>query len=301
MARQERVRIFRSYPGYVSRASSASVAPVSHLALKCIGKNVKLQSCRGRRVKRSWRQSARTTGEQGRPQEAFVFSRSRGEPLLSIACVFCLSPNCVSYCLVSLSQYLVTAYPCIQNNRALSLLKPNAGSRRSVISSSSELLNHPSHLTNQAPASQPIHTLPPYTHNHYAELRIHRSCPRPTPGHGRPRLAQTSLLMSKILQLIHLFFVLTASRPHDQCERYLDVYTFTPSTRTGRTFLVSDAPCVRINSGDLLAVFDDDDVLTIPHDTLELPQKAYDEFSELSSRKGKRFDAVWASWKGKFR
>ncbi|KAH9995598.1 hypothetical protein BJV77DRAFT_1066295 [Russula vinacea] len=95
--------------------------------------------------------------------------------------------------------------------------------------------------------------------------------------------------------------VVQASRPHDQCERYLDVYTFTPSTGAGRTFLVSNAPCVRINSGDLLAVFDDDDVLTIPHDTLELPQKAYDEFSELSSRKGKRFDAVWASWKGKFR
>jgi hypothetical protein len=172
-----------------------SVAPRSEMYRK----NVKLQSCRGRRVKRSWRQSARTTGEQGRPQEAFVFSRSRGEPLLSIACLFCLSPNCVSYCLVSLSQYLVTAYPCIQNNRTPSLLKPNARSRRSVISSSSELLNHPSHLTNQAPASQPIHTLPSYTHNHYAELRIHRSCPRPTPGHGRPRLAQTTLLMFKTL------------------------------------------------------------------------------------------------------
>ena len=66
-------------------------------------------------------------------------------------------------------------------------------------------------------------------------------------------------------------------------------------------FLVSDAPCARIDSNDLLAVFEDDDALAIPHDTLELPQKAFDEFSELSSRKNRRLDAVWAAWKGKFR
>ncbi|KAF8498659.1 hypothetical protein F5888DRAFT_1802825 [Russula emetica] len=95
--------------------------------------------------------------------------------------------------------------------------------------------------------------------------------------------------------------VVQATRPHDKYEEYLDVYIFMPSSVSGRTFLVSDVPCARINSDDLLTVFDDDDVLTIPRDTLELPQKAYDEFSELSSRKGKRFDAVWASWKGKFR
>jgi len=95
--------------------------------------------------------------------------------------------------------------------------------------------------------------------------------------------------------------VVQATRPHDKCERYLDVYTFTPTSDSGRTFLVSDAPCARINSGDLLTVFDDDDAMTIPRDTLELPQKAYDEFSELSSRRGKRFDAVWSAWKGKFR
>ncbi|KAH9034669.1 hypothetical protein EDB84DRAFT_1486519 [Lactarius hengduanensis] len=92
---------------------------------------------------------------------------------------------------------------------------------------------------------------------------------------------------------------LSASRPHDESERYLDVYTFTPSSE--RMFLVSDAPCARIDSNDLLTVFDDDDALAIPHDVLELPQKAYDEFSELSSRKNRRFDAVWSAWKGKFR
>jgi hypothetical protein len=43
--------------------------------------------------------------------------------------------------------------------------------------------------------------------------------------------------------------------------------------------------------------------MTIPQDVLELPQKDYDEFSELSSSRkgGRRFDAVWAAWKGKFR
>jgi len=97
--------------------------------------------------------------------------------------------------------------------------------------------------------------------------------------------------------------VVQSSRPHDKSERYLDVYTFTTTNDAGRTFLVSDAPCARITSDDLLAVFDDeDDGLTIPHDVLELPQKAYDEFNVLSSRKNsKRFDAVWAAWKGKFR
>jgi hypothetical protein len=79
------------------------------------------------------------------------------------------------------------------------------------------------------------------------------------------------------------------------------VYTFTPSNDSGRTFLVSDVPCARIDSNDLLTVFDDDDgAMAIPHDVLELPQKAYDEFNELSSRKGRRA-AVWAAWKGKFR
>ncbi|KAI9511592.1 hypothetical protein F5148DRAFT_1170276 [Russula earlei] len=99
--------------------------------------------------------------------------------------------------------------------------------------------------------------------------------------------------------------VVQASRPHDMCERYLDVYTFTPSSDTrsnGRTFLASESPCARINSNDLLTVFDDGEGgLTIPHDVLELPQKAYDEFSELSSRKSKRFDSMWSAWKGKFR
>jgi len=97
--------------------------------------------------------------------------------------------------------------------------------------------------------------------------------------------------------------VVQASRPHDQCERYLDVYTFTPSSDrdSRRTFLVSAVPCARIDSNDLLAVFEDDDALTLPRDVLELPQKAYDEFSELSSRRGRRLDAVWAAWKGKFR
>jgi hypothetical protein len=95
--------------------------------------------------------------------------------------------------------------------------------------------------------------------------------------------------------------VVQASRPHDKCERYLDVYTFTPSSDSGRTFLASDAPYARINSNDLLAVFDEDeDVMILPRDVLELPQKAYDEFNELSSRKSRR-SAVWAAWKGKFR
>ena len=107
--------------------------------------------------------------------------------------------------------------------------------------------------------------------------------------------------LSVVFQVTHLFFVFffPASRPHDKCERYLDVYTFTPSSE--RMFLVSDAPCARIDSNDLLTVFDDDDALAIPHDVLELPQKAFDEFSELSSRKNRRLDTVWAAWKGKFR
>jgi hypothetical protein len=97
----------------------------------------------------------------------------------------------------------------------------------------------------------------------------------------------------------------TATRPHDKCERYLDVYTFTPSPSSdnGRTFFASDVPFARIDSNDLLTVFgdDDDDAVTIHRDVLELTQKDYDEFSELSSRKVRRLDAVWAAWKGKFR
>ena len=129
----------------------------------------------------------------------------------------------------------------------------------------------------------------------------------------RVMVVQGQLPPPSIQSFSHFFFFFAATRPHDECERYLDVYTFTPSSssETGghdghgsRTFCVSDAPCARIDSNDLLAIFDDDeDAMTIPQDVLELPQKAYDEFSELSSsRKGaRRFDAVWAAWKGKFR
>ncbi|KAI0060990.1 hypothetical protein BV25DRAFT_821065 [Artomyces pyxidatus] len=94
--------------------------------------------------------------------------------------------------------------------------------------------------------------------------------------------------------------VVQATRPHDHRDRYLDVYTFTPFG--DRTFLASSAPCARIASNDLLTIFPDTDIFTMPaRDVLELPPKAFGEFSELSQRNSKRHDSMWAAWKGKFR
>ncbi|TFY76501.1 hypothetical protein EWM64_g7509, partial [Hericium alpestre] len=77
--------------------------------------------------------------------------------------------------------------------------------------------------------------------------------------------------------------VVQAVRPHDQGDRYLDVYTFTPFGE--RVFLASNAPCARIASHDLLTIFPDADIFSMPaHDVLELPPKAFGEFNELIAR-----------------
>lgn len=125
---------------------------------------MKLQSGRSRRVKRSRKQSARTTEEQGRPQEAFVF---RGHvlchcsPLLKSFVFPLIAP------LIVLSHSRSTLSSLTHVFRTIgspSFLKPSAGSRPSVISSSSELLfylNHLIFIPNRTPA--PCNTLP-HTH-----------------------------------------------------------------------------------------------------------------------------------------
>ena len=89
-----------------------------------------------------------------------------------------------------------------------------------------------------------------------------------------------------------------AARPHDLRDRYLDVYTFAPFN--DRVFLASSAPCARIASHDLLTIFPVSDVFRMPaQDILELPEKAFVEFTELSSRNQKRYESLWTAMKAK--
>jgi len=106
---------------------------------------------------------------------------------------------------------------------------------------------------------------------------------------------------SVAVALVHRqVMVVQAARPHDQRDNYLDVYTFTPFGE--RVFLAADAPCARIASNDLLTIFPSNDIFLMPaRDILELPPKAFGEFSELCARNQKRFESIWTVWKAKMR
>ncbi|VDB88663.1 unnamed protein product [Peniophora sp. CBMAI 1063] len=99
--------------------------------------------------------------------------------------------------------------------------------------------------------------------------------------------------------------LVTAAHPHDQRDRYLDVYTYTSAGRG--VFLATQAPCARIAAKDLLVVFPDEDAYFMPaRDVLELPMQAYHEYVYLRERLVAQAQRkwherkLWAAWKGKF-
>ncbi|KAA1468800.1 hypothetical protein DENSPDRAFT_834236 [Dentipellis sp. KUC8613] len=104
---------------------------------------------------------------------------------------------------------------------------------------------------------------------------------------------------SVAVALVHRqVMVVQAARPHDHRDRFLDVYTFAPFGE--RVFLASDAPCARIAARDVLTIFPDTDIFSMPaHDVLELPPKAFGEFSELTARNQRRYESLWAACKAK--
>jgi hypothetical protein len=86
-----------------------------------------------------------------------------------------------------------------------------------------------------------------------------------------------------------------AARSHTQRDRWLDVHTFAPFGE--RVFLATDVPNARIAMSDILTIFPSTDVFRTPaQGMLELPQKAFSEFIELSSRNQLRYENMWNTW-----
>ncbi|KAI9066951.1 hypothetical protein FKP32DRAFT_1644832 [Trametes sanguinea] len=89
-----------------------------------------------------------------------------------------------------------------------------------------------------------------------------------------------------------------AARSHNQRERWVDVYTYTPFG--DRVFLASNVPQARIASRDILTIFPEEDGVREPTaGMLELPPQAFYEFMELSSRTQKRYEQLFSAWSSK--
>ncbi|KAJ7918768.1 hypothetical protein B0H13DRAFT_1991636 [Mycena leptocephala] len=92
--------------------------------------------------------------------------------------------------------------------------------------------------------------------------------------------------------------VIKAARSHTRRDRFLDVYTFVPFG-ADRIFLATDVPKARITTSDILTIFPPDDILrtrSLSPGMLELPQEAFTEFNELSSRTQERYERMWNAW-----
>lgn len=94
--------------------------------------------------------------------------------------------------------------------------------------------------------------------------------------------------------------VVQAAHTYDHGDGFLEVYTFAPFH--DRVFTATAAPCARIAPGDLLTIFPDTDVFSMPaRDILELPPQAFGEYHELRTRYVKRSEKLWAACKAKLR
>ncbi|KAJ6496783.1 hypothetical protein DFH09DRAFT_1205007 [Mycena vulgaris] len=91
--------------------------------------------------------------------------------------------------------------------------------------------------------------------------------------------------------------VFQAARSHTRRDRFLDVYTFVPFG-ADRVFLATQVPKARITTSDILTVFPPDDVLRTRSSPgmLELPEEAFTEFNQISSRNQERYEKLWNTW-----
>lgn len=79
-----------------------------------------------------------------------------------------------------------------------------------------------------------------------------------------------------------------ATQTQGQRGRWLDVYTYVPFG--DRLFIASTVPQARIASSDLLAIFP---FRTPTTDMIELPENAYKEFLELSTKHQLKYEKMW--------
>jgi hypothetical protein len=66
-----------------------------------------------------------------------------------------------------------------------------------------------------------------------------------------------------------------------------------------RVFLATHVPKARITTSDILTIFPPDDVLRTRSPSpgmLELPEEAFTEFNQLSSRTQERYEKLWNAW-----
>ncbi|KAJ7493440.1 hypothetical protein B0H11DRAFT_1718182 [Mycena galericulata] len=92
--------------------------------------------------------------------------------------------------------------------------------------------------------------------------------------------------------------VFQAARSHTRRERFLEVYTFIPFGVDG-VFLATHIPKARITTSDILTIFPPDEILRTRSPSpgmLELPEEAFTEFSQLSSRNQERYEKLWNAW-----
>ncbi|KIM82944.1 hypothetical protein PILCRDRAFT_819747 [Piloderma croceum F 1598] len=92
--------------------------------------------------------------------------------------------------------------------------------------------------------------------------------------------------------------IVQAARSHSRCDRWLDVYTFTPFG--DRVFLTSSVPRARISSTDILAIFPHH-VHATSKDMIELPGQAWNEFLELTARNQEKYESMWRGWSANLR
>ncbi|KAJ6624946.1 hypothetical protein B0H10DRAFT_1872060 [Mycena sp. CBHHK59/15] len=86
--------------------------------------------------------------------------------------------------------------------------------------------------------------------------------------------------------------VVLAARSHTRRDRFLDVYTFVPFG-ADRVFLATLVPKARITSNDILTIFPPTDNILRSPGMLELPEEAFTEFNQLSSRNQERYERMW--------
>ena len=106
------------------------------------------------------------------------------------------------------------------------------------------------------------------------------------------------LLTSIVPSVLTNFSLSSATRSYTKDEKYLHVHTYTPFGQG--VFLASDVPDARIASKDLLRVLpplENEDLLD--QGMLELPQLAFSQYVELSSRHTKRHETLWKAWTSK--
>lgn len=75
---------------------------------------------------------------------------------------------------------------------------------------------------------------------------------------------------------------LLAARPHDEEEKYFDVYMFVNDSKALTHFRATDSPCARISSSDIIAVVPESAGVdtTVARYEFELPQSQLAHFTK---------------------